>query len=563
MMSDGIHDNLDPESLGYEPSELGCPWKEWTDGDKKEVEKVKSDFSSRKTEEILATVKNPGPYDFTRVLIEYVIELTAPKRQYMINSQNPEPEVTKEFPGKMDHASILAFVVGDLIEKKEPNTRDSKKKEKQGKKPTFITFWKEKKDRNKSINPIDENSFQTKMNELLPNIPTVVVSSWDYSNSSKVNSKRPPDSLIITFNEEFAGRTISTFPNIGTKEFPKRLQDPITNFFNTVLTPGRHTFVLTTAGGYGQYYMTAASVAATEFIQYMEKNQIKILDTQKAARVILKAINHSHKGIIEASVNNIVETGVMLLGGVALRLPTLDDENRSSWALVCANIGDNRLFYWNHNHNKLTLMTNSESNVGIDPGRIGSIPDLRNLNIHIQFCEDNEKDVVILMSSTTFYNFDPENLGVPFKEIPSFQKWKKYSRVPVRVREDEIISIIEKKLQNIKNPTPIIFIEEIIHTVRAVTKPKRTFLTSNSNDEQAKGYNKLPGKMGHATCIALRIGDFIPSLNILSIADRGPLSISNESVQRVERGKFLQKSTFNKFPISHDHTKIPEKINED
>jgi len=196
---------------------------------------------------------------------------------------------------------------------------------------------------------------------------------------------------------------------------------------------------------------------------------------------------------------------------------------------------------------KLTELTNTESNIlGSDPGRIGSIPDLRNLKLHIQFCEDNEKDIVILMSSVTFQNFDPEILGQNFKEIQAFQKWKKYSRVPYRVREEEILSNIEKKLQQVKIPTPVNFVEEIISTVRAVTKPKRKFLTTN--DEQAKGYNRLFGKMGHATCLALRIGDFIPTRSIEYIAANSEgLSISNETLQRLERKKFLKQSMFNKF----------------
>jgi len=111
LMSDGIHDNFDPDTLGIRPTELGYNWKEWTDGEKKAVEKAKSVFSCRKVEEILATAKNPGPFDFTHVLLEFVIELTAAKRDYMATKLLPEPEVSKEFPGKMDHASLLAFVI--------------------------------------------------------------------------------------------------------------------------------------------------------------------------------------------------------------------------------------------------------------------------------------------------------------------------------------------------------------------------------------------------------------------------------------------------------------------
>lgn len=328
---------------------------------------------------------------------------------------------------------------------------------------------------------------------------------------------------------------------------PVRKADPITNFYNILMSPGRHTFVLTSAVGWGLNYMTSASIASTEFITYMEKHQIKILDTQSAAKIILKAIHHAHRGIA-AGLDYTRERGVMLAGGLALRLPTLDDEKKSSWALVCANIGHNKIFYWNHNLKQLTLMNKLPSDYeGKNTGQIGGVSDLTNLDVYTQFCEENERDIILIMSPIAFSNFDSENLGIPFKEVSSFQKWKKYSRVPEDLKEIDIVANIEKRLQSLKEDTPTNFVEEIISKVREVTKAKRNFLMTN--DEHAKGYSKLTGKMGHAACIALRIADVIPSTDILKSVER-TLSLSNESVQRMERAMFLKQSTFNKFKLS-------------
>jgi len=67
-----------------------------------------------------------------------------------------------------------------------------------------------------------------------------------------------------------------------------------------------------------------------------------------AATILIKAVNHAHNKIVQTD-QFAFETAVTLVGGVALRLPPLeDDDKKSPWAFIGVNVGDNRLFYWNH-----------------------------------------------------------------------------------------------------------------------------------------------------------------------------------------------------------------------
>jgi len=69
-------------------------------------------------------------------------------------------------------------------------------------------------------------------------------------------------------------------------------------------------------------------------------------------------------------------------------------------------------------------------------------------------------------------------------------------------------------------------------------------LKKQEHHEQSKAYAKMPGRMGHATCVVVRIGELILSKNIpVDI----PLSMSAEAMQRVERKKLLKQSAFQKF----------------
>uniref|UniRef100_A0A6B2KXS9 PPM-type phosphatase domain-containing protein n=1 Tax=Arcella intermedia TaxID=1963864 RepID=A0A6B2KXS9_9EUKA len=553
LMSDGVHDNLDPENFGLLPNELeenlNRDWKDWFAAGQKDVEKLKSDFSCKKLEELLAKVKNPTPQDVSALLIKHCLSMTQAKRKLMETTPAGEPVASKEYPGKMDHATILAFVVSDLVVGEE-KMKSSAKKEKKRYKP----FWKKEFVRNGSSSA--GNPFENKINDILPTIPRVFVIPWDMNNSQKFKRSQFSDQECLQNDSgDFFGWAISTFPNMGTKEYPKRIADPITNFFQASLSPGRHCFVLTSGVGYGQEYMTSSSMAASEFNLYMDKAQAKISDTQTAATTLLKALNHAHNKIINID-EHTNETAVTLIGVSAFRLPSLEEEDEqtntspSQWAVLCVNVGDHRLFYWNVANQKLTELTKSVSSetdaFHDEVGRIGSIPDLRNLGVYVQFCSD-EEDIVIAVSSLVYWNYDPQNLGQPMKEEYK-KKWKKWERVPMEVRQEEIMGNIERRLRarsaevSTGKKLTQLFSEEFKKNTKDVTKPKRQLLKLMEN-ENNKAYNKLYGKMGHATCVVLRVGDFIASKTVPLL----PPELKMDLIQRNERKKLLKQSAFQKF----------------
>jgi serine/threonine protein phosphatase PrpC len=118
MVSDGVHDNLDPQYAGKTPSEFDLLSKDDTWGtviDEKKASDVKSQwtydildpmFNNAKTgEEALKTIVSG--------LIKLATERSSSGREFM--EKYPEkrlPDDFKLYPGKMDHATALVFRVG-------------------------------------------------------------------------------------------------------------------------------------------------------------------------------------------------------------------------------------------------------------------------------------------------------------------------------------------------------------------------------------------------------------------------------------------------------------------
>jgi len=114
VLSDGVHDNLDPQVLGKCPKDLGLEEQKWDDVDLEEGTALKAKFM----EDLMTKLITEDGLDITpaiiaKKLIRHCRDITAISRQWM--EQNPnkvlDPDYIK-FPGKLDHATCLAFVVG-------------------------------------------------------------------------------------------------------------------------------------------------------------------------------------------------------------------------------------------------------------------------------------------------------------------------------------------------------------------------------------------------------------------------------------------------------------------
>jgi predicted hydrocarbon binding protein len=143
MVTDGVYDNLDPENDGRMPSEVGHWATDWQQLSEEETALLKRDayiswfqqrvFNATKSADAPAasngTAANgtstastgpahtplipttlPSLRDLTAKAVTYCRDLTAKSREFM--EQNPGlplPRDYKEYPGKLDHTTILSF----------------------------------------------------------------------------------------------------------------------------------------------------------------------------------------------------------------------------------------------------------------------------------------------------------------------------------------------------------------------------------------------------------------------------------------------------------------------
>lgn len=138
IVSDGVHDNLDPQILGVSPKDLDnktygdvADWKSFeNDGD---VEKIKTAHMQKlmlddlilggeEDRKIRSKIFSHGeeesvlsPENITNRIMKYCLHVTGKGRQWM--EQNPKEKLPMDyssFPGKMDHATVIVVRVGEF-----------------------------------------------------------------------------------------------------------------------------------------------------------------------------------------------------------------------------------------------------------------------------------------------------------------------------------------------------------------------------------------------------------------------------------------------------------------
>jgi len=147
VVSDGVHDNLDPQCLGFSPSQFELEFSNWDEVDIKEALKIKSKFMNEYiTKIILGENSKEENEDYTssllstssmnkraltpplacKRLIRHCQDTTKKSREWM--EQNPqgvlEPDY-KKYPGKLDHTTVVACFVGiyDPTNEKPPQSQ--------------------------------------------------------------------------------------------------------------------------------------------------------------------------------------------------------------------------------------------------------------------------------------------------------------------------------------------------------------------------------------------------------------------------------------------------------
>lgn len=116
-VSDGVHDNLDPATLGLVPSEVGLPGsahEDWKAVPKVEGAAARTKYMCRTLASIISKLPRANPPLVAKAIVKHCQDVTEKSRDWM--EENPDGVLAtqsyKDFPGKMDHCSCVAIRVG-------------------------------------------------------------------------------------------------------------------------------------------------------------------------------------------------------------------------------------------------------------------------------------------------------------------------------------------------------------------------------------------------------------------------------------------------------------------
>jgi len=219
-----------------------------------------------------------------------------------------------------------------------------------------------------------------------------------------------------------------------------------------------------------------------------------------------------------------------------------EDSKGEPWIFACVSIGDCKAYYYNAKDKTIRDITaGNRKNVydARDPGgRLGPYvdegnPDLRNVAVYYTNCE--EDDLLLIVSDGVHDNLDPQILGIPPSEIDpvnygNLKEWKGFTsdeevedlktKHMLKILSSGLISGSEdeKKLRqkifsfSVGEDEPMNSTLNVTNRIMKhclqVTGKGREWMEQNPKEKLPMDYGNFPGKMDHATCAIIRVGDF-------------------------------------------------------
>ncbi|KYQ92378.1 protein phosphatase 2C-related protein [Tieghemostelium lacteum] len=117
LVSDGAHDNFDPQTMGLLPKDLSISgYENWSDIESLKAQDAKAKYTSSFLKQKLFEGGEINPKFITERIMNHCTEITKSSREFMENNPNkPLPDNMKEYKGKMDHCTVLSFRVGKQL----------------------------------------------------------------------------------------------------------------------------------------------------------------------------------------------------------------------------------------------------------------------------------------------------------------------------------------------------------------------------------------------------------------------------------------------------------------
>lgn len=283
--------------------------------------------------------------------------------------------------------------------------------------------------------------------------------------------------------------------------------------------------------GWGNKSRNAAEIGTTEALKYIRREieanrSTSFLSVADISKFILGSFAKAHKCIKEAEVPG---TTTMLVGMIA----KLNSVAPYEYGFVCVSLGDCKAFHWERKTGIVRDITYGNRQNTNDPcdcgGRLGpwlakGEADLRNLSVFFWPCQAD--DIVFAVSDGIHDNFDPEILGKSPQQVDpecdaaswsdlSHKKCEKLKSKFMCKQIGELLNGENNKL--VDKASPKEFANNLIAYTTFVTSKSRSYMELDEKAMEPKNYVEFPGKMDHATCVAARVGPYIPSTLV-----RGP-----------------------------------------
>jgi len=326
----------------------------------------------------------------------------------------------------------------------------------------------------------------------------------------------PEDVSEQNFGGYVSVRSISNYPR-KTEKSKETVGDPICDRYSVTLYENRSVIALADGASWGERPRKAATTAVKKFQEYMRGHHKEISDTHEAADVMLKAFRAAQEGIMEEVNFDPNDAGTTtLFAGMEFELSTSADKSHN-WVFTAVSLGDCKAYHVSKGNLNEIIVRNRHTTTDVkDPGgRLGpfgpaELADLRNLTVLSQLCE--EGDIIFLCTDGVHDNFNPHILGKKPQHISLSLSHNSWEEQDLDKKELQMAEIAKDHWSNrlmehlVKDDDVSVLVNKLIEHCQIVTEKAREFMENHPNQRQQEDYEHFPGKMDHATVLALRIG---------------------------------------------------------
>ena len=332
------------------------------------------------------------------------------------------------------------------------------------------------------------------------------------------------------FGEHISCRSISTYPQL--EGFHTREGDPICDRYFVKLFENRIIASLSDGCAWGERSRKASKKACKASTLYLTNKQKEFKTLRDFAKGIMESIADAHAQILKGhSKDTLWEAGsTTILNCNLLELDVdsqendsqpilLDNGKKAPWVLIGGSVGDSKVLLYSSETKKIVDLTSETKRdlFGQDSGgKIGSVgglgkPDLRNYSVFFKGCQEN--DIVLLLTDGLFDNFDPIKTGKSPADFGiNCLKWEDLDfGVAQKISCDHIVKYVEEVVNSSESLGDIC--NKLVSQCSKTTDKIRKFTEDHPTEKLPSDPNLFPGTLGHATVVAIRVGDVTLSYN--------------------------------------------------